>query len=92
MTRFPRLPLERQRTVKVLHAWSRCRHRRHDHGDDNGVLQRDLVIEGTALATPLLNDGESAELVVNLPDGEYAYFCSVPAHRKAGMQGTLTVG
>lgn len=59
---------------------------------NNGVLQHDFVIEGTDFATPLLNGGESGDLVVNLPAGEYIYFCSVPGHREAGMQGTLTVG
>ena len=56
-----------------------------------GVLQHDLVIEGTDFATALLNGGESADLLVNLPAGEYIYFCSVAGHREAGMQGTLTV-
>lgn len=58
---------------------------------NDGVLQHDLVIEGTDYATPLINGGESAELVVNLPAGEYVYFCSVSGHRQAGMEGTLTV-
>jgi outer membrane protein assembly factor BamB len=58
---------------------------------NNGMLQHDLVIEGTDYATPILNGGDSAELVVNLPAGEYFYFCSVAGHREAGMQGTLTV-
>jgi glucose dehydrogenase/plastocyanin len=59
---------------------------------NNGVLQHDLVIEGTDFATPLLNGGESADLVANLPAGEYVYFCSVAGHREAGMVGTLIVG
>jgi outer membrane protein assembly factor BamB/uncharacterized cupredoxin-like copper-binding protein len=59
---------------------------------NNGMLQHDFVIEGTDFATPLLNGGDTAELVVNLPAGEYVYFCSVAGHREAGMQGTLTVG
>jgi outer membrane protein assembly factor BamB len=59
---------------------------------NKGVLQHDLVIEGTDFKTPLLNGGESAELEVNLPAGTYTYFCSVPGHREAGMEGTLTVG
>jgi outer membrane protein assembly factor BamB/plastocyanin len=58
---------------------------------NNGVLQHDLVIEGTDYATPLLNGGETAELVVNLPAGEYVYYCSISGHRQAGMVGTLTV-
>ncbi len=30
-------------------------------------------------------------LVLNLPAGNYTYYCSVPGHRQAGMVGTLTV-
>jgi len=59
---------------------------------NEGVLQHDFVIENTEFATDLLNGGDSTELVVNLPAGEYTYFCSVPGHREAGMEGTLTVG
>ena len=32
-----------------------------------------------------------ATLSVNLQPGTYTYYCSVPGHRQAGMQGTLTV-
>jgi outer membrane protein assembly factor BamB len=59
---------------------------------NEGMLQHDFVIENTDFATELLDSGNTFDLVVNLPAGTYTYFCSVPGHREAGMQGTLTVG
>lgn len=59
---------------------------------NTGVLQHDLVIENTDFGTELLDSGESAEIVVNLPAGEYTYYCSVSGHREAGMAGKLIVG
>ena len=41
-------------------------------------------------ATPTFTGG-SKTLTVRLKAGTYTYYCSVPGHRQAGMQGTLTV-
>jgi plastocyanin len=41
-------------------------------------------------ATPTISGG-SETLTVTLKSGTYTYFCTVPGHRAAGMQGTLTV-
>jgi uncharacterized cupredoxin-like copper-binding protein len=57
-----------------------------------GVAQHDYVIENTEFRTSILNGGASETITVNLPAGEYTYYCSVPGHRPAGMEGTLTVG
>ncbi len=41
-------------------------------------------------ATPTFQGG-SKSLNLNLKPGTYKFFCSVPGHRMAGMEGTLTV-
>jgi plastocyanin len=41
-------------------------------------------------ATPTFQGG-SKTLTLNLQPGTYKFFCSVPGHRMAGMEGTLTV-
>ncbi len=41
-------------------------------------------------ATPTFQGGTKT-LSVALKPGTYTYFCTVPGHRQAGMQGTLTV-
>jgi plastocyanin len=41
-------------------------------------------------ATPTFNGG-SKTLSLDLKPGTYKFFCSVPGHRMAGMEGTLTV-
>jgi plastocyanin len=41
-------------------------------------------------ATPTFNGG-SKTLSLTLKAGTYKFYCSVPGHRMAGMEGTLTV-
>jgi plastocyanin len=57
-------------------------------------LQHDVSIEdssGKVLAETELVAGGSATTTANLKPGTYTFFCSVPGHREAGMEGTLTV-
>jgi plastocyanin len=44
----------------------------------------------TVGATPTFQGGVKT-LKLNLKPGTYKFFCSVPGHRQAGMEGTLTV-
>ncbi|HMC50137.1 MAG TPA: plastocyanin/azurin family copper-binding protein [Solirubrobacterales bacterium] len=58
------------------------------------ALTHDVAIENAngeeVGATELIADG-SDSTTVDLKPGTYTYFCTVPGHREAGMEGTLTV-
>lgn len=61
---------------------------------NSSPVPHDVVIEdesGKELGgTEITSEGaDSTE--VELKPGTYTYFCSVPGHREAGMEGTLTV-
>lgn len=51
------------------------------------------VAKGAAVlgTTPTFQGGGTKDLVLTLAAGSYMIYCSVPGHREAGMQGTLTV-
>ena len=55
--------------------------------------QHTLVFDGGKVPGFKLqaNSGNSAQLKVNLKPGKYTFFCDIPGHRAAGMEGTLTV-
>jgi plastocyanin len=57
-------------------------------------LSHNVTIEGAGGkilgATPTFQ-GASRTLSLQLKPGTYKFFCSVPGHRAAGMEGTLTV-
>jgi len=42
-------------------------------------------------ATELIADSKTTATIDNLKPGKYTFYCSVPGHREAGMEGTLTV-
>lgn len=56
-------------------------------------LPHDVVIESNGEdvgGTETIADG-TASTSVELEPGTYQFYCSVPGHREAGMEGTLTV-
>lgn len=61
---------------------------------NSSPVPHDVKIENSAGeeigGTEVISEGsDSAE--VELKPGTYTYFCSIPGHREAGMEGTLTV-
>jgi plastocyanin len=60
---------------------------------NNSPLEHNVTIaEGSKIlgATPTFKGG-SKTLTLTLKPGTYTFYCSVPGHRQAGMEGTLTV-
>lgn len=60
--------------------------------ENAGAITHNLVIDGKGKATPMLDKGASADLVLaGLAPGTHAFRCDVPGHEAAGMKGSLTV-
>lgn len=62
--------------------------------DNKQAQPHDVAVEdssGQELgATDLVSSG-TANTTVDLTAGTYTFFCTVPGHREAGMEGTITV-
>jgi len=59
------------------------------------TLQHDVEVEDPSGEdvgkTELIADSKTTATTDDLKAGEYTFYCSVPGHREAGMEGTLTV-
>jgi uncharacterized cupredoxin-like copper-binding protein len=56
-------------------------------------VQHNITIQTPqgAKGGPTVGTGKTSTVVAKLAPGKYTFYCSVPGHRQAGMQGTLTV-
>jgi plastocyanin len=57
-------------------------------------VPHNVAVEGNGeelAQSETVTGGDSAAATAALEAGEYIYFCSIPGHREAGMEGTLTV-
>lgn len=64
------------------------------HLTNDAPVPHDVAIEdegGKEIGKTEVIAEDEASTSVNLKPGEYTFFCSVPGHREAGMEGTLTV-
>ena len=62
--------------------------------DNPQSISHDVTVEdssGEVLGETELVSGGEATTTVDLTPGTYTFYCSVPGHREAGMEGTLTV-
>ena len=63
------------------------------HVINEGALQHDFIIDELEMETDVLDGGD--DQAIKVPDdaepGEYTYYCSIPGHRAAGMEGKMTV-
>ena len=61
---------------------------------NNDGIEHDVVFPEFKAATDRVNRKGASSVTVFRADksGEYAYFCSLPGHRQAGMEGKLVVG
>jgi plastocyanin len=60
---------------------------------NSSPVEHDVAIaQGSAVVgqTPIFTGGTKT-LTVTLKPGKYSFYCTVPGHRAAGMEGTLTV-
>ena len=60
---------------------------------NQGVLEHDITIEGFEhLGGAHVQPGEEAAFTVTIEQpGEYRYYCTIPGHLEAGMEGVLVV-
>jgi plastocyanin len=61
---------------------------------NSASLPHNVTVEsasGEKLGQTETFSGGTKNLTLNLKSGTYKFFCSVPGHRQAGMEGTLTV-
>jgi nitrite reductase (NO-forming) len=61
---------------------------------NNDGIEHDLVFPEFNAATDRVNRQGASSVTVFRADksGEYAYFCGLPGHRQAGMEGKIVVG
>jgi len=56
-------------------------------------IPHNIALQGSGVNKlgEIVQNGKTSMITVTVKPGKYTFFCSVPGHRLAGMQGTLTV-
>jgi plastocyanin len=61
--------------------------------DNPASIPHGVAVQGNGVnkSGQVVNKGGKSTVTVTLKPGKYTFYCPVPGHRQAGMQGTLTV-
>ena len=56
-------------------------------------VEHNIAVKGDGIDEkgPVVGEGGTSEITLTLEPGEYEFYCSVPGHEAAGMEGTLRV-
>jgi uncharacterized cupredoxin-like copper-binding protein/mono/diheme cytochrome c family protein len=57
---------------------------------NQGAAVHDFSIDALGISVTV-NPGETGEVMISAPAGEYEFYCNIPGHKDAGMVGKLTV-
>jgi plastocyanin len=60
--------------------------------NESAVPHNVSIEDGVTVEGEVFQGGGTRTTTAELEAGEYVFYCSVPGHRDAGMEGTLTVG
>jgi uncharacterized cupredoxin-like copper-binding protein len=58
---------------------------------NTGASLHDFAVDELGGVIIALEPGQEGSATITAPAGTYTFYCSVPGHREAGMEGTLTV-
>jgi uncharacterized cupredoxin-like copper-binding protein len=61
---------------------------------NDASIQHDIAVAGPGFpekAGQVVSGGGISKVTADLKPGKYQFYCTVPGHRQAGMEGTLTV-
>lgn len=60
---------------------------------NGGQIEHSWLVEDHEedLRLHVMANGDTDEGTISLEPGSYTYYCDIPGHRSAGMEGTLTV-
>jgi uncharacterized cupredoxin-like copper-binding protein len=61
--------------------------------DNPSDVPHGVAVEGNGVDKdgPIVNKGGKSTVTANLKPGSYEFYCPVPGHKEAGMEGKLTV-